>query len=53
MYCMWCKLERIIMTRKAGSPRQLRTYNCEECDFVAKKYSSLIFHAKEVHGIEL
>ncbi|MDH3394730.1 MAG: hypothetical protein OEL52_01085 [Nitrosopumilus sp.] len=41
------------MTRKAGSPRQLRTYICKECDFAAKKHSSLVFHAKEVHGIEL
>ena len=42
-----------MMARKPGSARQQRLYNCKECDFVAKKHSSLVLHMKENHGIEL
>lgn len=41
------------MARKAGSSRQQKVYNCKECDFIAKKNSTLVLHMKEIHGIEL
>ncbi|QMU55167.1 MAG: hypothetical protein GKS07_09920 [Nitrosopumilus sp.] len=41
------------MSRKAGSPRQQSIFKCTYCDFISKKKSNFVLHAKEKHGIEL
>ena len=41
------------MARKPGSPRQQKTYKCQSCGYVCKKYASLVLHTKEFHNLEL
>jgi len=46
-------MKEIKMSRKAGSPRQQSIFKCQYCDFVSKKNSSFVLHAKEKHDVEL
>ncbi len=40
------------MTRKLGTPRQQKTFPCQDCEIIFKKNSLYIAHMKEQHGIE-